>query len=711
MKDARLLVIADRQSHCPYCAFQCGMTLSVAADGSAQAQADPSFPVNNGQMCIKGFTSAQLLHRSDRLHYPVKRTAGGGFREISWEAALDEIAERIRLIQRENGPDAVACFGSGALTNEKAYLLGKFARVALRTRMIDYNGRYCMSSAAAGQNRSFGIDRGLPFPVADIAGAQTVMLWGTNLADTLPPIMQYFEKMRENGGRMIVVDPRLTSTARQAQLHLQLTPGSDVILANGLLHLAIEMKRIDTDYIRSRTMGFDSVRSVVSRYTPDLVERVCGIGIQKLRQTVIWLSEERAMLLSGRGPEQQVKGVDGVCAMINLMLALGQVGKPFSGYGTLTGQGNGQGGREHGQKSDQLPGYRFIENPTDRMEIAKFWGISANELPRKGLSAVEMLRSLGQQIKGFLVFGSNVVVATPDSEQVESGLRALDLLVVADSFLNETSRHADFVLPVTQWAEEEGTMTNLEGRVIHRRPMIEPPSGVRTDWWILCELAKRLGWSEQFDFSDVKDIFHELAEATRGGRADYSGINYDKIDRNNGVFWPCSSVDHPGTPRLFEQRFFHPDGLARFVPVEHRPSGEMPDQLYPLYLTTGRYKEQYNSGAQTRKVVPLRSAQPAPRVQVHPRLAERLGLEDGKPAIVHTRRASGEFIVQITTDIRSDTIFIPFHYGGKEAVNRLTNPVLDPISRMPEYKICAARIEPTPTEEHTNHEDSDYGQA
>lgn len=694
MTGARLRVFPEVRSHCPYCAFQCGMTLSASSNGLAEAKADPLFPVNNGQMCIKGFTSGELLQRSDRLHHPLKRTFSGSFTEVSWDQALDEIAQRIIDIQHRNGPDSIACFGSGALTNEKAYLLGKFARVALRTRMIDYNGRYCMSSAAAGQNRSFGIDRGLPFPVMDIAGAQTVMLWGSNLADTLPPIMQYFEKMQKTGGRIIVVDPRLTATARQAQLHLQLTPGSDVILANGLLHLAIEMKRIDPTYIRSRTVGFEQVRSTVSRYTPDLVERVCGIGIEKLRQTVIWLSEERAMLLSGRGPEQQIKGVDGVCAMINLMLAMGHVGKPFSGYGTLTGQGNGQGGREHGQKSDQLPGYRYIENPSDREEIARFWGIPENELPRKGLSAMEMLRSLGRQINGLLVFGSNVVVATPDSRQVESGLHALDLLVVADVFLNETSRYADFILPVTQWAEEEGTMTNLEGRVIHRRPLMEPPSGVRTDWWILCELAKRLGRSEQFNFLDVKDIFEELANATRGGRADYSGIDYDKIDRNDGVFWPCPSKDHPGTPRLFTDRFFHEDGLARFIPVEHRPSGETPDQSYPLYLTTGRYKEQYNSGAQTRKVDSLRSAQPVPRVQVHPRLAERFGLDEDQPVVVHTRRTSAEFLVQITPDIRPDTIFIPFHYGGKEAVNQLTNPVLDPISRMPEYKICAARIEP-----------------
>lgn len=710
MTSTRPRVFPEVRSHCPYCAFQCGMTLSVGSDGLPEAKADPSFPVNNGQMCIKGFTSGELLQRSDRLHHPLRKSVSGSFAKVSWDQALDEIAERIINIQRTNGPDSIGCFGSGALTNEKAYLLGKFARVALRTRMIDYNGRYCMSSAAAGQNRSFGIDRGLPFPVADIAGAKTVMLWGSNLADTLPPIMQYFERMQEAGGRIIVVDPRLTSTARQAHLHLQLTPGSDVILANGLLHLAIEMKRIDQTYIRSRTVGFEQVRSAVSRYTPDLVERVCGIGIDKLRQAVIWLSEERSMLLSGRGPEQQIKGVDGVCAMINLMLAMGHVGKPFSGYGTLTGQGNGQGGREHGQKSDQLPGYRSIENLTDRLEIARFWGIPETELPRKGLSAVEMLRSLGQQIRGLLVFGSNVAVATPDSGHVESGLQSLDLLVVTDSFLNETSQYADFVLPVTQWAEEEGTMTNLEGRVIHRRPLVEPPEGVRTDWWILCELAKRLGRSEQFNFSEPKDIFDELAQATRGGRADYSGINYDKIDRNDGVFWPCPSKDHPGTPRLFADRFFHEDGLARFVPVEHRPAGEMPDQTYPLYLTTGRYKEQYNSGAQTRKVGSLRSARPMPCVQVHPRLAERLGLEEGEPAIVSTRRAGAEFIVQITTDIRPDTIFIPFHYGGKEAVNRLTNPALDPVSRMPEYKICAARIEPKPTEPDLL-EDSDYGQA
>lgn len=690
------------RSHCPFCAFQCGMTLAPVGDGLV-VRGDPSFPVNRGQMCIKGFSAGELLRHPDRLLSPLRRSPDGSFEPVAWDVALGDIASRIRAIQTAHGRDAVACFGSGSLTNEKAYLLGKFARVALRTSSLDYNGRYCMSSAAAAQNKAFGLDRGMPFPLSDVERARTVLLWGANVADTLPPIMQYFERQSRNGGRLVVADPRLTATARAAHLHLQLTPGSDLILANGLLHLAIEERLVDAGYVASRTTGFDAVRAAVSRYAPEIVERVTGVPVEQMRTAVRWLAEDSAILLSGRGPEQQSKGVDGVLALTNLMLALGKVGLPFSGFGTLTGQGNGQGGREHGQKADQLPGYRLIEDERHRREIAAIWNVDPAELPGKGPSAVELLADMGRGVRGLLVFGSNVAVATPDADAVARGLAALDLLVVADVFMNETARHAHYVLPVTQWAEEEGTLTNLEGRLLHRRPMVAPPGDVRNDLFILTELAAQLGRREHFSFAAPREVFEELRRATAGAPADYSGVTYERIDRlqkaGEGLHWPVVGEDHPGTPRLFRNRFAHRDGRARFVPVEHRPAGEMPGAEYPFFLTTGRLKEQYNSGAQTRRISPLRDARPRPLVQIHPRAADRLGLADGLPALVQTRRGSAEFAVQVTADVRPDTLFVPFHYGGADAVNRLTNPALDPASRMPEFKVCAARITPPITKE------------
>jgi assimilatory nitrate reductase catalytic subunit len=684
------------KTHCPYCALQCGMTMRAPdiAGEKTTVLADPDFPVNRGQMCIKGFTSAALLDHPARILSPMIRQKNGTLAPTSWDTALDFVSEKVMALQKAHGHASVGAFGSGALTNEKAYLLGKFVRVALRSPNIDYNGRYCMSSAAAGQNRAFGIDRGLPFPLSDVAETQTLVLWGSNCAETMPPIMQWIHAQKDRGGSLIVVDPRRTETARGATDHLQLTPGTDLALAGGLLHLAIDEKLIDEDYIALRTEDFADLRRSALMVDPANVERVTGVSIEKQLRTVRLLAEsESAMVLSGRGPEQQSKGSDTVLALINLMLALGKVGKPASGYGCITGQGNGQGGREHGQKADQLPGYRLIEDPGHRAAVAKIWNVDPNDLPHKGKSAYELLDSLGPEggIRGLLVFGSNVVVASPNASNIERKLRALDLLVVCDAFENETAEAAHVVLPIAQWAEEEGTTTNLEGRVILRQRLRPPPPGVRTDIDILCALAARLGHPDGFRFVSPEAVFDELRAATAGAKADYSGMTYERLRGEKGVFWPCPSKSHPGTPRLFADRFATPSGRARFHVVHDRPAAEVPDAEFPLYFTTGRYKEHYNSGAQTRRVDVLAEAKPEPRVQVHPWLASQLGVGAASELIVESRRGSVRFRVELSYDIRYDTLFAPFHWGGRQAANALTIPALDPVSRMPEFKVCAVR--------------------
>ena len=692
------------RTHCPYCAFQCGVTVAreeAKAGDPARwlIQADETFPVNRGQMCIKGFTAADLLDHPKRLRSPLLRKSDGQLAPVTWDAALDFVAERMLALQRDHGAGAVGVFGSGALTNEKAYLLGKFARVALRTPNIDYNGRYCMASAAAGQNRAFGIDRGLPFPLADVAETDTLMLWGSNCADTMPPIMQWITAQRENGGSLIVVDPRRTDTARAAALHLQITPGTDLALAVGLLHHAIAEDWIDEKYVASRTHGFDDARRAALATHPAYVERLTGISIDdQLKAARMLAKADRSMILSGRGAEQQSKGTDTVLALINFMLAVGKVGKPASGYGCLTGQGNGQGGREHGQKADQLPGYRSIEDPDHRAAIARIWDVDPSDLPGKGKSAYEMFDALGPDggIRGLFVMGSNVAVASPNSGHVKRKLRELELLVVCDSFENDTTETADVILPVSQWAEEGGTMTNLEGRVLLRKPVRSPPAGIKTDIDVLCELGARLGVGSKFRYASTREVFEELCAATAGAKADYSGITYEKIQDSRGIFWPCPSPSHGGTPRLFADRFYHPDGRARFYPVTYRPAADLPDATYPLYFTTGRYKEHYNSGAQTRRVKALADAQPGPRVQIHPRLASRLGVQEGEGLLVESRRGGVVFSVHVSTDIRPDVLFAPFHWGGRQAANLLTVAALDPTSRMPEFKVCAVRASAAP---------------
>ncbi|WP_238537783.1 molybdopterin oxidoreductase family protein [Zavarzinella formosa] len=683
------------KTHCPYCAFQCGTVISGMPQANVTITGDSDFPVNRGRLCIKGWTASVLLNHSERLTQPLVRGTDGRLSPATWESALDLIVRRFQETQASHGREAVGVFGSGALTNEKAYWLGKFARVVLRTPHIDYNGRYCMSSAAAAGNRAFGIDRGLPFPVSDIVQARTLMIIGSNPFETLPPISQWFEQQQASGGTLIVVDPRRTPTAESAQIYLPITPGSDLALANGLLYLALEERLLDEQFIRTRTTGFDAVRRTVLAYHPAETERRTGISESMLRQTVRLLAKQGpSMILTGRGPEQQSKGVDTVLGFINLALALGQVGQPGSGYGCLTGQGNGQGGREHGQKADQLPGYRLIEVDAHREHVARVWGVEPSSLPRKGRSASELLDSLGQPdgINALMVMGSNVAVASPDASRIAKRLDSLDFLVVCDAFLNETSAFADVVLPVSQWAEEEGTMTNLEGRVIHRRPAQSPPGEVRSDLEVIVGLASRFGFGRQFPSAQPRDIFEEFRRATSGGLADYAGITYDRIDEQQGIFWPCPDENHPGTPRLFADRFYHADGKAKFHVVEDRPGGDEPDAAFPLYFTTGRYLEHYNSGAQTRQVGELSKRRSKPGLQIHPELAQHWSIDDGSLVMIESRRGRVEFFAERHPGIRPDTLFAPFHWGGRDAANILTQGALDPISRMPEIKLSAVRI-------------------
>jgi assimilatory nitrate reductase catalytic subunit len=664
----------------------------VRENGTVRVEARP-FGANQGGLCQKGWTAAELLQHPERLTTPLIRDRRHfPLRAASWDEALDFITTRIQDLQAEYGRDAIGVFGGGGLTNEKAYALGKFARVVLKTSQIDYNGRFCMSSAAAASIKAFGIDRGLPFPLADIASAQCVLLAGSNLAETMPPVMQHFQAQRASGGSLIVVDPRLTPTAAAATLHLQITPGTDAALANGLLHLVIKERLTDTRYIAERTSGFEAVKRAVGRYWPARVERITGVPEKQLELAARLLgTASSAMILTARGPEQQSKGVENVSAFINLSLALGLCGKPYSGYGCLTGQGNGQGGREHGQKADQLPGYRKIDNPEHRCEIARVWGISEDELPGAGKPAYEMLDAIGTEtgVRALLVFASNPVVSAPRAAHVEQRLKALDLLVVADFFLSETALLADVVLPCTQWAEEEGTLTNLEGRVILRRRAIEPPRGVRSDLEIISALAERLGSSLP---TESEAAFTELRRASAGGLADYAGISYQRIARAGGVFWPCPSEDHPGTPRLFFDRFATPDGRARFQPVEYRQAAEEPDAAFPLYLTTGRVLAHYQSGTQTRRVEKLNHSAAEAFVEVHPATARSYGIEENDEVLIATRRGTASAKARLTNTIRIDTVFIPFHFAARGRANLLTNPALDPTSKMPEFKVCAAKI-------------------
>ncbi len=689
--------IADRlvPTHCAFCGIQCGMNLRVL-DGDVVGVEARNYPHNLGKLCPKGVVAYQQANHPERLRYPLIRRGGKGgeLERASWDEALDYVVGRWRAIQGEHGRDAVAVYSGSSMTNEKCYVAGKFARVALGTRHVDYNGRLCMSSAAGAYAKAFGIDRS-PLPMTDLPLTDCMLVVGSNMAECFPVMMQWVWRARDRGAKLIVVDPRETPLARTADVWLPLRPGTDVALLNAMLRLVIEAGQVDEAYVAERTNGWDDVRRAVEPYTPEYASSITGLPVERIRTAArLYGAAPRSLIMHARGIEHSTHGVDACLACINLALARGQVGKPGGGTTMLTGQGNGQGGREVGQKANQLPGYRHIDDPEARRYIAGVWGIAEDELPLEGAAATEMVGLMADgDIRSCLVMCSNLMVSLPDNAVVERALANLDPLVVVDFFMSETARRADVVLPGSVWCEDEGTTTNLEGRVVKINRAADPPGEARADWQILADLARRLGRGDKLDYDSPRAIFDELRVASRGGVADYYGITWEKIDAQDGVFWPCPTEDHPGTPRLFTERFGHPDGRARMVPVTYRPPAEEPSDAFPFRLTTGRVIYHYLSGTQTRRLGFLNAQAPEPWVEIHPTAAARLGIADREMVRVRTARGAMEVRALVVPTIRPDTLFIPFHYGERQAVNQLTNPAVEPTVKIPEFKVSAAAVE------------------
>ncbi|HXF36392.1 MAG TPA: molybdopterin oxidoreductase family protein [Actinomycetota bacterium] len=680
-------------THCSFCGVQCGMYLRVDAEGRVFGVEPRDHPINRAKLCPKGVVAYQQVNHPDRLRHPLVRDRRGGpLRRATWEEALERVTSEIRRIQATHGPDAFATLGGASMTTEKCYLLGKLARVALRTRHTDYNGRLCMVSAAAANKLAFGIDRAAN-PWSDLFETQVIVVAGANVGETFPVMTRYLWGARDRGARLVVVDPRETPLARTAEQHVRIRPGTDAAFFDGLLHVIAREGLVDEGFIRDHTSGWEAVRDVVAAYPPERVAEICGIpASQVVDVALLWGRAERAMALHARGIEHRIQGTENCLAVINLVLATGQIGRPGAGYGTITGQGNGQGGREHGQKSDQLPGGRDIEDPEARRHIAEVWGIDERDLPRRGTSFVEMIGQMERgEIRGVIGFCNNPLVSLPDQAMVARAYDALEFHAQVDFFLSETAARADVVLPSTTWAEDEGTHTNAEGRVVKINRAAASPGEARPDWWIMSEIARRLGEGDRFAFSTPREIFEELRVASRGGTVDYSGITYERLEETGGIFWPCPSTDHPGTPRLFEDlRSYHPDGRFRFHAVEWREAAEPPDEAFPLRLTTGRTVAHYLSGNQTRRLPALVEQTPRPWVELHP----SLGFRDGDPVRVVTRRGSAVYPALVTETIRPDTVFVPYHWPGPAAANVLTIQALDPISKIPEFKVCACRVEP-----------------
>jgi assimilatory nitrate reductase catalytic subunit len=681
------------KTHCCFCGQQCGIQLKVRDNRVVGFEPWEEFPFNRGMLCPKGVKRYLQNEHPDRLKAPLLR-ASDGFRAAGWDEALDFTARRLREVQERYGRDAVAIYGGASLTSEKSYLLGKFARVALGTRHIDYNGRLCMVSAGTAYKLALGVDRS-PNPWSDIPKAEVVLVTGANVAECAPITTDYLWRMRDAGGKLIVIDPRMTPITRNADLYLPVRPGTDVALLLGILHVVLRDGLEDPDFIGAHTTGFDAVAESAATWDPRRTAELTGVPPESIEKAAHWFGEaDRAIALHARGIEHQSKGVENVLSVINLCLATGNIGREGAGCMMITGQGNGQGGREHGQKCDQLPGQRSITDPAAREHVARVWGITPDEIPGPGLSAMEIMEAIHRgEIKALLSICFNPAVSLPDAGYVADALRKLEFFGVVDFFLSETANYADVVLAGSLQEEEEGVVCTAEGRVVHIRQAVTPPDGARNDWTIYCDLARRLGKERFFPYRSPREIFDELREASRGGIADYAGITYEKLDREMGVFWPCPSEDHPGTPRLFEGgHFHHPDGKARFVVTEYRPSGDPVDEAFPTYLTTGRVVSQYLSGTQTRRIGALVDQYPEPRLEIHPRLAATLGIENEDWVTVTTRRSEITLQALVVRTIRPDTVFIPYHWPGARSANRLTHRTLDPRSKIPEFKVSACRL-------------------
>ncbi len=703
------------KTHCCFCGQQCGIQLKVRDNQVIGFEPWEEFPFNRGMLCPKGVKRYLQGSHPDRLTTALRRdpSAPGGFSATPYDDAIARVASEIARLQAAHGASSVGVLGGASLTTEKTYLLGKFARVCLKTPYIDYNGRLCMVSAGAANKKAFGIDR-VTSPWADMIGSAVIWVAGSNVAECSPITTNYLWQAREQGARIIIQDPRLTPVARTCDLFLPIKPGRDAALFAGVLRIMIDRGWIDRAFIESSTSGFDQAAEYCSQWTLDKTANVTGVPARSIEAAAeLWGRAPSSFMLHARGIEHHSNGVQNALGTINLVLATGRIGKPHCGYGTIVGQANGQGGREHGQKCDQLPGWRDISNPEHRRYVSSVWGIDEQALPGPGVDAYEMFRKIDAgEIKGLVSICFNPKVSLPDNAFVTRCLDKLEFYVAIDFFLNDTARHADIVLPGSLHEEDEGTVTQVEGRIIKVNKAVDCPGEARQDWRIIQDIASALDRSHGFTFTEPREIFDELRVASKGGVADYSGVTYERIEREMGVFWPCYSEDprtgepianHPGTPRLFEPGsynpiakgagpYYFPDGRARFNVADYRVPADDVDGEFPIFLTTGRVVSQFLSGTQTRRIGPLVKQYPEPRVELHPRLAASLAIADRDWVIAETRRGTITLRAQVVNTIRPDTIFIPYHWAGKKSANQLTVAAQDPISKIPQYKVCACRV-------------------
>ncbi len=693
---------AEVRTTCPYCGVGCGVLARVAADGEVSVRGDPDHPANRGRLCSKGTALGETMGLEGRVLQP--EIAG---KRADWDVALDLVARRFIEAIDEHGPDSVAFYISGQLLTEDYYVANKLMKGFIGSANIDTNSRLCMASSVAGHRRAFGEDV-VPGIYEDFEEADLVVLTGSNTAWCHPILYQRILGARHaRGTKIVVIDPRRTATADECDLHLALDPGTDVLLFNGLLaHLALS-GMVDENYVAAHTAGFDNAIQVASADAPT-VEKVaagCGLTVADVRLFYeLFAARERVVTVYSQGVNQSAHGTDKVNAIINCHLATGRIGKPGTGPFSVTGQPNAMGGREVGGLANQLAAHMNFENPGDVERVARFW--NAPNIARKGgLKAVDLFQAAGDgRVKALWIMGTNPAVSMPDAGRVRAALKACDFVVVSDVVRTDTTRYADVFLPAAGWGEKDGMVTNSERRLSRQRPFIPIAGEVRADWRIICDVARRMGFGEAFDFANPAQIFREHAALSAfqnagqrlfdiGALATLSDASYQAFEPRH---WPMPIGHEAGKRLLGDGRFPTPDGLARFVPVRQEGFAQSTDAAYPLVLNTGRLRDQWHTMTRTGAVPRLMANAPEPVIDLHPRDAAARGLSEGDLAHLSTRYGFARAKVRITDAQRPGQAFLPMHWSGHFAANagagQLVSPVTDPYSGQPELKQAPLRV-------------------
>lgn len=688
---------------CSYCGVGCGVIVEKSGPDRISVKGDPDHPANRGMLCSKGLNlHYSTMDRSDRILYPMQRKKkGGDLQRVDWQTALSEVANEFKRIISEHGPSAVGFYVSGQLLTEEYYIINKLTKGFLGTNNIDTNSRLCMSSAVVGYKMALGEDS-VPISYDDIEIADCFLVAGANPAWCHPILFRRIEarKRTDPNVKLIVVDPRKTETCEDADVHLQIHPGTDIYLFHAIARILIENGWIDEEFIRNHTEGFEELRSRVFHTSVEASAEICGVPTGQIEEAARLIASSNGFLsLWAMGLNQSVIGVNKNLALLNLSLITGKIGKPGSGPFSLTGQPNAMGGREVGGLCNLLPAHRNLNDPEHRKEVADFWGVSEIQ-SRPGYSATEMFENLRQgKMKAIWIVCTNPTVSLPDARTVEAGLRSADLVVVQDISKSAGAiPFADVVLPAAGWAEKQGTMTNSDRRITYLPKILEPPGEAMADTWIIRDFAHKMGYANSFAYQDEEQIFEEHCRLTKGTRIDISGLDYSVLKEKRSVQWPFPFKDHGGTERLFTDRiFYRPGGRAKLSDVTAEDSSEKPTPQHPLILTTGRIRDQWHTMTRTGKVRKLREHRKEPVLEIHPSDAEARGISNEQIVEIENSRGRVRVKASITDTIKAGTVFLPMHWGrvfgnDESRSNNLTSSEYDPNSKQPGFKISAVEV-------------------